>query len=153
MKPLPLTNGHLFIDNSTLELLTTCPRSMEYAKLEKRIINAPSPALDFGSAIHLALEERYKNHIKPDEECYTAQAKVITDFFEANPPSNDEPRSANWALEVIKHYNQQYHTEPFNLLLDSEGKPLVELSFALPLFNYEPSKHIEEVTLTDVNHI
>lgn len=132
MKPLPLIDGSLFIDNSSLELLQTCPRAFEYAKIEKRIINKPAPALNFGTAIHLALDVRARGGD------YQAQCKVMQEHFDVNPQDEEEKRDINWAVELVKKYNEVYHTEPFNYLKDKEGKVLVELSFALPLFTYEP---------------
>lgn len=136
MKPLPLIDNNFFIDNSTLELLTTCPRSMEYAKLYKRVINKPAPALNFGSGLHLALETRYTKYRndKPSDACFADQVEAMAQHFAANPQPDEDPRSLNWAVEVIKRYNQQYNTEPFNILVDAAGVPLVELPFTLPLY-------------------
>jgi hypothetical protein len=136
---LPLIDGAFFIDNSTLELLTTCPRALEYSRLFRRISSAAKPSLNFGSAIHLALEWRYR-HCKnqpPDALEESEQAAVLSRFFADHVPPEDEYRNLNWAIEVIKHYNQTYQVEPFNILIDKDGQPLVELPFALHLFDYK----------------
>lgn len=138
--PLPLEEGVLCIDNSFLEWLTTCPRGCEYNRILKRTSKGSKPSLDFGTAIHSALEHRYKAFgTQPviETDCYEQQGKILEKFFEENPPPEDDYRNLNWALEVVRHYNTRYNIEPFNLLTDDEGKPLVELSFALPLFDYE----------------
>ncbi len=136
---LPLVDGAFFIDNSTLELLTTCPRSLEYNRLFKRISAGAKPSLHFGSAIHLALEWRYKNcrNQPPDALEESEQVKVMADFFAKpeNVPPEDDHRNLNWAVEIIKHYNQNYQIEPFNILVDKDDKPLVEMPFALHLFD------------------
>src|SRR5207249_2534815 len=58
-------------------------------------------------------------------------------FFAENPPPEDEFRNLNWAIEVNKHYNARYQAEPFNVLVDDKGQPVVEMPFALKLFDYE----------------
>ncbi len=145
MNPLPLVDGAMFIDNSTLELLTTCPRALEYSRLFRRVSAAAKPSLSFGSAIHLALEWRYRNckNQPPDALEESEQSATLSKFFAENPVDEDEFRNLNWAVEVIKHYNQAYQVEPFNVLVDAAGVPLVELEFALHLFDYWAADGLE----------
>lgn len=135
LPPLPLTNGAFLIDNSTLEKLQCCPREMEYSAMRKRIGAGVKPSLNFGSAIHSALEHRYKEYKNesPDIFLEEAQAKLLSEYFDLNPNPIDDFRNTNWAIELMKMYNQKYNVEPFNLLVDKAGKTMVELSFALPL--------------------
>ena len=158
MNPLPLVDGAFFIDNSTLELLTTCPRALEYSRLFRRISSAAKPALNFGSAIHLAMEYRYKNckNQCPDALEESEQGRIMSDFFVKNPPPEDDWRNLNWAMTVLKRYNQTYQVEPFNVLVAEnditnsvtkdivirKGEPLVEMPFALKLFDYNPENVI-----------
>ncbi len=115
---LPLIDNCIFIDNSMIELLNTCPRALEYNRLHKRILAAESPSLNFGSAIHLALEHRYKTcanlPASPFDEAEIAS--ILTDFFEEKPAPVGDFRTLNWALEVVKKYNLIYGQEDFNLL-------------------------------------
>jgi len=138
LPPLPLVDGCLLIDNSTLETLTTCPRAMEYGKLYKRIFAGDKPSLTFGSAVHNALEYRYKTckNKAPDEVQWQAQADVIEKYFLTNPAVEDDYRTSSWAIDLMKKYNQIYNVEPFNVLVDAKGETLCELSFSLPLFDY-----------------
>lgn len=138
LPPLPLVDGALFVDNSMLELLTTCPRALEYNKLHKRIGAVAKPALNFGTAIHLALEHRYKTYTnrEPDDQLNSEIASLLTKHFDLNTQPIDDYRTLNWAMEIVKKYNDKYRHEPFQLLTDGEGKPMVELSFALPLFTW-----------------
>lgn len=114
---LPLVNGKLHIDNSLLELLA-CPRKLEYNQIQKRIPAIAGQALSFGTAIHLALECRYKNFepLWDVRACETAQAQLLEQHFSANPPPEGDHRDFNFALEVVQHYNATYGIEPFNLL-------------------------------------
>lgn len=135
---LPLVDGCLFVDNSMLELLTTCPRALEYNRFHKRVAATAKPSLAFGSAIHLALEHRYRSYknLQPDAALESEIAEMLTVFFESNPQPPDDYRTLNWAIEIVRRYNRIYDLEPFQLLVNDAGEPMVELSFALPLFTY-----------------
>ncbi len=140
--PLPLTNGALIVDNSMLEVLQTCPRKFEYKYLLKRMRRGRNAALDFGSAIHAALEWRYKNCREQaptivDEE---AMNDIVTKFFEEHPiVDEEERRTPAFAADLLREYNKKYQNEPFHLLEDTQGEVLAEMSFAIKLFDYETS--------------
>lgn len=139
MNPLPLIDGCLFVDNSGwMESITTCPRSLEYKQLYKRIPASETPALNFGSAIHLALEHRYKHYLAQPvgDQFYNEIAALFNSFFESHPPQMEDYRDMNWAMEVVKRYMQRYSTETFSLLVGADNKPIVELAFALPLYTH-----------------
>jgi hypothetical protein len=136
LPPLPLIDGCLFVDNSMIELLTTCPRALQYNKLHQRIAAADKPSLSFGSAIHLALEYRYAQGGNVDPYVEDEQIKVLSSFFEEHPAPVDDWRNLNWSVELLKRYNERYRLEPFNLLTTSDGKVMVELPFALELYRH-----------------
>lgn len=135
---LPLQNGAFFVDNSFLEQLQQCPTMLKYNQIERRVLASSKPSLNFGSALHLALEHRYRNFgtdlqdLLVKSDCESQQAELLARFFSENPAPEDEYRNLNWAMELVKQYNNRYPIEPFNLLSDAEGKPLVELTFAVP---------------------
>jgi len=138
LPPLPLVDGCLLIDNSFIELLQTCPTSLLYNRLHKRISAFEKPALSFGHAGHLVWEYRYK-HCKnntpkmSDEE---SQFHLLEKYFSENPPPEDDFRTLNWAAELfIRRYNEHYPIEPFNVLEDDKGQPMTELSFTIPLYD------------------
>ena len=136
LPPLPLIDGCLFIDNSFLELMA-CPRKLQYSQLEKKVPASDAPSLNYGTAIHLALAHRYLKH-EPIEDLpvlESEQASLLEEHFRENPQPEGDHRDLNFAIEVIKKYNEHYEYEPFNVLTDGEGKRMVELSFALPLFS------------------
>lgn len=118
LPPLPLTNGALLVDNSMLELLTTCPRALEYNRLYKRVLSQEKPSLNFGSAIHLALEYRYKRYqnLPIDKECEEGQARILTEHFADHPSPLEDFRTLNWAQELIHRYNIRFPYEDFQLL-------------------------------------
>lgn len=127
LPPLPLIDGCLFVDNSMLELFTTCPRALEYNKLHKRVLSAESPSLNFGSAIHLALELRYKlyGNGPVDMEYDVKVTELLTEHFELHPCPMEDYRNLNWALSLIKRYNNKYQQEEFDLLQYENPIPCV----------------------------
>src|SRR6185312_10107642 len=137
---LPLVDGALFIDNSTLEQLQICPRSMQHSRLDQRILAGERHALNFGTAMHGALEYRYKNCGSRAPGCADEElmAGIFKTMFAEHPmPDEDDHRDLNFAIELMQRYNAKYHLEPFNVLVDKNDKPMVELSFALPLYTHE----------------
>ena len=60
--PLPLVDGCLYIDNSSMELFTTCPRQAYYYIVRKLELNRDRIALHFGEAFHDVLRELYVRH-------------------------------------------------------------------------------------------
>ncbi len=145
LPPLPLTDGRLLIDNSFLETFV-CPRRTQYNRLSKRILSAATPALNFGTSCHKALEHRYKECLanSPDSITESAQCSILTEFFAANPPPDGDRRDLNFAVELfITRYNRRYPSEPFSILTDDKDAALIELPFALPI----GAVHISDKTL------
>jgi hypothetical protein len=159
---LPLIGGALFIDNSGwMEGMNTCYRYLQFRNLNLRVSTGEKPALNFGSAIHMALELRYSLYgNKPvDQRYYDDVATILTEFFDQHPPPSEDWRTLNWAMETIKRYNGRYEQEEFNLLryvtpIDcphciggpenclwcrGSGKReyLVELPFSIPLYTHK----------------
>ncbi len=133
--PLPLINGALHIDNSFLELLQTCPRALEYKQLRKREIVATRVGMNFGTALHLALDWRYRTYGADLQQhsivqCEQEQSTILEQYFSANPCPEDDHRGMNWAMDLVKRYNVRYQVEQFNLLRDDKG-PIVEVPFAV----------------------
>src|SRR5437899_11663297 len=122
--PLPLVDGHLFVDNSFLEQLQTCPAQILYGQLYKRISTFEKPALSFGQIGHSVLEYRYRhcNNNQPDILDEEEQRKLLVEHFAENPPPEDNHRTLNWASELfITRYNERYPLEPFNILESEDG--------------------------------
>lgn len=139
LPPLPLIDGCLFVDNSLLEYLTTCPRALEYNFLRRRRLSEDRPALNFGGAIHAALEYRYR--ICPDLVDLEQQGEMILrakPFLENIPIG--EFRTWDLAAQLICRYNKVYLAEPFKVLYKDELlrglRPMVEMPFAVRLSNF-----------------
>lgn len=118
LPPIPLTNGVFFIDNSTIELFNTCPRAVQYSKLNSRVTASNSAALTFGSAVHLALEYRYVTCANQPVDGFYNQdvAKLLASYYELNPVPVEDFRNLNWALETTKRYNDKYSLEEFSMM-------------------------------------
>lgn len=139
LPPLPLIDGCLFIDNSGwIESLQTCHRLLQYKSLALRIGVGEKPALNFGSAIHLALEHRYRKYkTDPVPDSYWNEVGVIlTEYFMEHPVPIDDWRNMNWAMKTMKEYLKKYESEDFALLGDKDGNVMVELPFAIELFRW-----------------
>jgi hypothetical protein len=137
---LPLKNGCLEIDNSFLESFISCPRKTEYQSLNKRIYAGERPALNFGSAVHRALEYRYKTFRNEPPTALEEQDifdNALVPYFAQNPQSEDDHRTLAFAQEIIGMYNQRFAHEPFSLIVNDRGEVMAEMSFAVPLFNYQ----------------
>lgn len=131
-----LIDGAFVIDNSNFEYITTCPRAAYYQILRKRKGSGNSAALNFGGGIHAGLEVRYKD----DMGCglvlpttYSKQCEALMEYVEKHPIGDDEFRTPTFAATVLQQYNQHYTSEPFSVLKDDAGNPMVELSFAVPI--------------------
>jgi len=131
LPPLPVIDGHLFIDNSTLERFTTCARSYEYYGLHKRQLAEGKPALTFGKAVHAGLEAHYR------EEPIEKQMRSIQDVFVESPVPIDEYRNAAFANDVMAAYRTEHLAEPFEVLRAEDDKPLLEVPFAYELGSVE----------------
>lgn len=138
MTPLHLKDGHLFIDNSSINEFITCPRSAEYKLGHKRILDQPRSALFFGGALHAALEVRYNKGQMITPTLEGDMLCTLGDYFTGYLPSENDYRTLPYATEVIREYNKTYKFESFKPLefhdpsIDATRKA-VEVPFALPL--------------------
>jgi hypothetical protein len=142
MNPLPIVHSALFgdclfIDNSTLEFLDTCPRSMEYFYMNKRTSSDERGALNFGGGVHAALACRYSQASGYQDFCSGTPVEQqmierMDEYFAANPLPIDGWRTAEHARNIVLGYNTRYDVEPFRVL-EQAGKPLTEFPFAFKL--------------------
>jgi len=134
---LPLIDGQLFLDNSALEYLQTCARSAQYHVINRRVGAGSSAALNFGGAIHAALEHRYKLHgptVGPN--CKAEMHGILTEWFKEKPAPLEDYRCLSLATQVVDGYLDKYKSEEWDVARIN-GLPAVEVPFALPLFTTE----------------
>ncbi len=119
LPPLPLIDNCLFIDNSSwVENMSTCSRKLQHQCLSLRVHTGQKPALNFGSAGHLAKELRYtrygNRHV--DDQYYEDLTILLTEFFKEHPCPADDWRGLNWCVETTRRYNDRFADEDFSLL-------------------------------------
>lgn len=162
LTPLP-TPGHflLVIDNSSLEVFTTCPRSAFYKLVLRREAHARNAALTFGGALHEGLEaflyHQYlgvscKNEpwtaeeMAAKEQVYgsDAQNQRILKFFTENPAPLDEYRTVQNALAVLAAYRERASLPDYSWEIQSDSSgPIIERAFELPLGVVEVNANID----------
>jgi hypothetical protein len=142
MSPLPLIDDALFLDNSSLERFTTCPRSAEYYICNKRESSDERIALAFGKAIHKILEARYRHNpnvvtkvpgistTDTNDIMLAAARDAFADWKNEDP---EEFRNFSTAVTFIEKYNTHYPMEGFEILRLPDGSPAIEVPFAVPL--------------------
>lgn len=130
----PFEDNVLVIDNSRLEPFTTCPRLAQYRVVRKRTLSRSHSSLEFGKALHKAMEVRYTHPDinDPSDELFTRQVEVLQKDFEKIILEPDDFRTLDRAIDIVQKYNSYYRIEPF-VVATKDGKPYVELSFAIPL--------------------
>jgi len=130
---LPLINGALVFDNSTIELLR-CPRLFQLQSLRKRVLATNKAGRNFGSTLHAGWATRYE---RCGVNAPTAMDIIeinnsMEQYLNENPQPEGDFRNFSHACNVMAAYNSIYGNEPFTLLTKKDGKPLVESSFMLP---------------------
>lgn len=157
LTPLP-EPGHflLVIDNSSLEVFTTCPKSADYKLVRRREAHARNAALTFGGAIHEGLEkfltwqyseQKAQDPFDMDEvfpNCGTmAQDNSIVSFFTNHPTPPDEYRTVTNALAVLAAYRQRAALPDYTWDIQSDANgPLIERAFELPLGVIEVNDYV-----------
>lgn len=135
--PLPLVDGDtLFIDNSSLEHFTTCPRQALYSLVRKLKPAGERTALNFGGIIHKILEARYRActalHAQTPDVTAVMMATAEREYAKWQPPEDDY-RTFSCAVELIRRYEENYPFEQFEVVRGRDGSPMIEVPFAIPL--------------------
>ena len=158
----PLVDGVLYIDNSSMELFTTCPRQAYYYIIRKLELNRDRVALDFGGAFHTVLEKLYKTYgtayrsaadnqaiidfaasaithkPTPEEEQFREAAHKRGELL---PPvlctPEDDYRTVSYLVDGVRKYLNQYPAEAFEIAKLPDGSPAVEMPFAMPIGTIE----------------
>lgn len=120
------------IDNSSMEVFTTCDRAAEYKLLYAREAGSHS-ALRYGSAIHEGLEFWYKSNRDPhDDTLWEGMVEAASQPFADAPTQLGDWRNLDRCVDTLSKYRAKYPTEPFEIL-EVNGIKQVELPFSLPM--------------------
>jgi hypothetical protein len=135
---LELKGNCLFIDNSTLSTLSTCPRKAAYAFLAKRQEVRNRMALFFGGAIHKALEIRDREQ---QVLCTSAVEEKMIDglveYYQDCDDQNNDYRNLAYAIRTIERYNKTWAADTNTAITLPSGEIAVELPFAIPIGELE----------------
>lgn len=130
---LPLVDGVLYIDNSSMELFTTCPRQAYYYVIRKLELNRSRIALDFGDRFHFLLETLYKRHgssYRTGEDNANLLALAQQQIL---PTPEDDYRTTGYLVQAFETYLAQYPAERFDIAITPSGEPAIEIPFMFPL--------------------
>lgn len=113
-------------DNSSLEVMLTCPRKYLYQVVFGRQ-TGPAAPLTYGSAIHEALDIWYSTPDRKahDEALWIKMCQGAAEAWDNNYPPT-EWRTLDRAIDTLSKYREQYPSEPFNVLA-------AEQAFSVPL--------------------
>lgn len=125
--PLPLVDGCLLIDNSSIEHITTCPTAAAYLLCHRRVATGSAVAPRYGTMIHHAMSYRYRNQDTWTED---EQIALMAREFAADPCETEGWRNLNSASLLIRSYNRAHPFERFKLAQLPNGELCVERSFA-----------------------
>jgi hypothetical protein len=134
-------NKILTLDNSALELFATCPRKFWYRIIQHLVPKKQKLSLSFGASIHAALFEYYSG--KPTKDCLKAfieeamkeGSKIAKYADDAAEAGQKVEYSLEFGVALMTKYIEQHplETEDFKPMLDSDGKPMLEVGFAVEL--------------------
>lgn len=134
---LPLLDGVLYIDNSSMELFTTCPRQAYYNLIRKREINKDRIALSFGESFHAVLDYLYRKYgTAYRSQADNADVLRYAATRELHPPEDDH-RTTSYLVSAVAKYLTDYPAEPWELVTLPSGAPAVEVPFMYPLGTIE----------------
>ena len=120
----------VMLDNSTIEVLTTCPRKTYYANILKCTTSKPQPALRFGSNLHAALAYRHRCEARGLAWTEATQLRILDKLFMAHPCEDEGWRNLGTAQTVLTKYNLQWQADKVEVARTPAGVPMVEVPFA-----------------------
>ena len=133
-----------WLDSTKLETLQMCPQKYAWRFEENlRSTTDDKSALDFGFAIHAALEQLYRGDAFDTVECplgpcafckgdgIPSMAATFLRNYPTDPDDPKNPRTRNRGIEMLHGYLSHWSVEPFKVLA-------VEVPFELAFgdFNY-----------------
>lgn len=169
MLPLPLIDGAFFASASFLEAYMRCPLEAYNYKVLGRISAKARNALVFGNHKHSALEMHYRlqEFNLPQSEISSRISIMLADEFARKPVEPDDFRQLNWALELYHQYLKAHEFDALKPMHYKEPRPckqckgkatqcawcngtgqmttMVEVPFALPLFEYRSTSQLSSL--------
>lgn len=154
-------NGVQFAwDATSISAYQKCPRYYQFRLIEGWRGRQENEHLRFGGHFATALEHYYK-HVAlgmPWEEALEEVVlEALIDTWDGEQPwqSTDSNKTRDTLIRSIIWYVDQFHDEPVQVVHRSDGTPMVEYSFALPVDNdIIFTGHLDRVVmLEDVQYV
>jgi PD-(D/E)XK nuclease superfamily len=135
--PLIDDYGVMRIDNSSLDLFTTCARSAEYYLIESRQLAADRVALRFGGAFHIVMEILYRDYNgrpKNYGEFFEACRAALIPYFDKYPPPPDDYRTLRFLEDnILSYVGYADIFDDFEISLLPNGDKAIEQYFEFDL--------------------
>lgn len=126
-----LTSTHFLVDNSKLDLITTCPQLAYLSIIRSLRSSSESPALRYGGFIHRALAYRYRRLGQGRQWTEDVQIRILQHCFTKTPCEIEGWRNLDSAVKTIRSYNTAWANDKVVVAKKSNGTPLVEQPFAV----------------------
>lgn len=128
-------NKKIFINSSSVDIISTCRRKAEYILKRNAVKNTETSSQAFGTAIHKALACYYS---EPNRDQETVRKSL--NQFESDSHSfatfNDTKRTYEIGHKILNNYFQVYKDDPFVTISDQNGL-MIEREFEKYLFSYD----------------
>src|ERR1043165_834972 len=129
----PLQPDVFYVDNTIVELITTCPWLSYASVIRRRRPTDESAALRFGGFIHQALDYRYKQIGLGQSWSEGKMITLLDGLFRNTPLETEGWRNFDTAVKVVRAYNRRYcDGQDFHKISTNPktGLPYVEQPFA-----------------------
>lgn len=150
--PIPHTSKSrlvISLDSQVLSKIQTCGALAAYAHLESiEPLNYENDSLDIGLVMHEGTAEYYRNKNKTSTNQARAKAIAKIESSGASKPTLTAAQ-INMMIDSMSQYILKYETEPWAVVKDTNGNPLVEQTFSRTLFQDEDIE-IQYVGITDL---
>ncbi len=150
---IPGTQLQWVYDSTTIKLLQGCLRKYNFKFLQGWQEQEVPTALAFGRDLHTCLETYHKCRAYGlDFEASVKRVARLAALLGERLQSLDTSRTKETLVRSVVWYLDEYKDDPLKTALLPDGKPAVELSFMLPVFDIEvgPTDELPDLDMTDI---
>ena len=133
---VPGTQFQFVWDSVSLGLLRSCLRKYHFRMIDQWDWRERPVALAFGAALHTVLETYHKcTALMLSHDTTLLRCVRLAALLGEHLPAGDNSRTKETLIRAVVWYLDQYENDPFKTALLPDGRPAVELSFMLPVFD------------------
>ena len=150
---IPSTKLQWVYDSTTIKLLQGCLRKYNYKFLQGWQEQETPVALAFGRDLHTCLETYHKCRAYGlDFETSVKRMARLAALLGERLQSLDTSRTKETLVRSVVWYLDEYKDDPLKTAMLPDGKPAVELSFMLPMFDIEvgPTSELPKLDYQEV---